>query len=235
MSDEQNSSNDQQTDATNNQGDQQSTAYTREQVEELIAKAKGDAWAAARAEFRNKGSDRSSGSKTKSETARNNDKGDNKSADPDRLVRILRQRDALDDALAGRTVSAEQRRMLRDLIERTDPDEPDAWAKSFVESFLGGGAAKPDSSNTNSTNTGGNKPPASGDASVSAKPPQSDGGATQSLPPWDRPSNPFEWTAEDLARLEAIKGKREATRILRRKAEEYARTMRIQVLGGQRR
>lgn len=50
--------------------------------------------------------------------------------------------------------------------------------------------------------------------------------------PWERPSNPFTWSADDVARLEALKGPREAHRIIRQKAEEYARTMRIQTRGG---
>lgn len=202
-------------------------SYSQAQVEELIARAKGDAWAAARAEFRNKATDRSSGKRPDSNR---NDKGDTK-ADPDRLVRILRQRDALDDVLAGRTVTADQRRMLRDLMEKADPDEPDAWAKSFVDSFIASGSPKP--SNDNNAN-GGAKPPTT-ETMTGAKPPQSDAGAPQALPVWERPSNPFEWTAEDLARLEAQKGKREAMRLIRRKAEEFARTMKIQVSGPQRR
>lgn len=178
-----------------------SESFTRSQLEAEIQRAKDAAWAEARRTFQ-----RQSGKPDKGNTT------------PDKSVtpgndRAIKRRDALDDALGGLSVTPEQRRALRDLIDKVDPDEPDAWAKSTVGTFLKAGEpSQPDKQAPApmSRNTG-------------------DAGAPQGIPVWERPSNPFEWTVDDLQRLEAQKGRREAQKIIRRKAEEFARNMTIRL------
>lgn len=207
--------------------------FTREQIAELIQaevkKARDSAFAEARRMFKAEPAPKQG---TRNDRPEKTDKGETKS-DADRLSRMLRQRDALDDVLAGKPVTAEQRRTLRALMEQTDPDDPAAWAESFLSTFLVGAAPKGEASPAPTPSANPNPVPKqpTQEAPVPPKPPQSDAGAPQALPVWERPSNPFEWTAEDIARLEAMKGKREAQRIIRRKAEEYARNIRLQVVG----
>lgn len=197
-----------------------SPTYTREQVEAREKQARDTAWAEARRAFK---ADRSNGKQPdKQEAPAKVDNG----GGGDALTRALRQRDALDDALAGRPITAEQRRFMRDQMKSADPDVPDDWAKAFVSMFIGG------SPGTEPTPI--NKP-ASGEVVLGPRnPPQSDGGAPQGLPVWERPSDPFKWSAEDVTRLVAQKGPRDAHRLIRRKAEEYARNIRLAVPTGRR-
>lgn len=60
-------------------------------------------------------------------------------------------------------------------------------------------------------------------------PPSNDPGAPQALPVWERPSDPFKWTEEDIARIYAIKGEREGRKMIRQKAEAFARNLRLQL------
>jgi len=178
---------------------------TRAEHEAAVKAARDAAWADARRTFDAKAKEAAKQAKEPKPDAPQTPPGDPR--------RLLAQRDALDDALAGRSVTADQRRVLRDLIARVDPDNPAEWAAQTVSTFLGSGA-------TSQTTT----PDAPRVIQNS-----SDGGAPQGLPVWERPGDPFKWTSEDVKRLEALKGKREAHHILRRKAEEYARDLRLAV------
>lgn len=183
--------------------------YTQAEVDALKKQAHDSAFAEARRALKPKRTD-----EQPKQTKTNRDE---RGASDD-AARLLAQRDALDDVLAERQVSQAQRKQLRDLMQKVDPDEPAAWLESFVESFLGSPAAKQDS-----------KQPATKESAVSQRPPHEHPGPPQTVPVWERPSDPFKWTEEDVARLQAIKGPREANRIIRQKAEQYARTMRIQL------
>jgi hypothetical protein len=85
-----------------------SPTYTREQVEAREKQARDTAWAEARRAFK---ADRSNGKQPdKQEAPAKVDNG----GGGDALTRALRQRDALDDALAGRPITAGY---------RTNPDQ----------------------------------------------------------------------------------------------------------------
>lgn len=142
----------------------------------------------------------------------NSDKGE------DREARREAQSDAVADAVLDYGLTKEQRNTLRDDLRRADPEDPDAWVKSRMSLYRGQAKADETKSNSQSKET-----------AVAQKSPGEHPGPPQSPAPWERPSDPFKWTEEQVAQLTAQKGPREANRIIRRKAEEFARTMRIQL------
>lgn len=132
----------------------------------------------------------------------------------DDVAKGFAQRDALDDALADVPVSAEKRSHMREQMRLADPDDPAEWAESFKRNFLTGPQQEKETSQTKE---------------VPVRKPGDDPGPAQSLPPWDRPTDPFKWTDDEIDRLVAVKGQRGANRIIRQKAEAFARSMRIQM------
>ncbi len=190
------------------QADKGERSYTQAELDTLLKQAKDSSFAEARRTL--KGNKRQD--ETKPEKAAAADKGD------DREARREAQGDAINDAVIEYGLSKEQRNVLRDLIRNANPADPDAWVKSTVELF------RPAKSPTESKPTAQPK-----ELPVAQRQPGDHPGPAQSAPPWERPSDPFKWTQEDVARLEALKGRREAHRIIRQKAEAFARTMKIQM------
>ena len=143
--------------------------------------------------------------------------GDVKGADPDLVTRRLTQNEALDDAIGDRAITGDRRRRLRELLRQADPDEPHTWLETYADILLADSTAE---KVTNSQTS---------ESSVSQKKPGDVPGPSIGAPPWERPTNPFAWTESDVSQLVALKGAREAHRIIRQKAESFARTMRIQM------
>lgn len=128
-------------------GGDDAITLTKSELEATIKDAQSKAFAAAFAEAK-----RRAGSATPPPKG-----GDKPSAGSgeDRYARLLSQRDALDDVLTAKTVTVDQRRMLRDMMAKVDPDDAHAWAESVVSTFLS------PSTTTNATNNTSN---ASGNA-----------------------------------------------------------------------
>jgi hypothetical protein len=180
-------------------------SYTQAEVDALVKQTKDSTFAEARRVIKPKRQDEAKQQTTKNE----------KGAEPDRVIRILAQRDALDEALDGKSVSSDQKRWLRQQMEAADPDEPAAWLQSFP--FMPG--KSPTDTPTAQTK----------ETPVAQRTPGDHPGVPQGAPPWETPSNPFEWGEAVIQRLVALKGQRAANSIIRQKAEAYARTMRIQM------
>ena len=108
------------------------------------------------------------------------------------------------------------------------PENPSEWISEFRKEFGTTQATAPTSPQpTNNVPAQGQQP---GDPSMTRFPPQSnDAGAPSMLPVWERPSDPFKWTEDQYSALVAKVGVREAQRIARKKAEEFAPSMRLQV------
>lgn len=177
--------------------------YTQAEVDALVRQTKDREYAEAR--------------RTMKQPKRTEDVKEKKAADggsEERFARTLAQRDALEEFLSDRTVNAKQRKALRDWIQTDNPDDPSAWIEEKAALFLGASPTPDPTKQTKET---------------SVAPPPVHPGPPQGAQPWDRPSDPFKWTDADVQQLIAQKGPREAQRIIRKKGEEFARTMRIQM------
>lgn len=183
--------------------------YSQAEVDALVQKTKDSTWADAR---------RMNKPKRQEEVRQVKDKtSDTKGGDQDRYARQMAQRDALDDVLGDKPITASKRRQLRDLLTHVDPDEPHAWLESFAEEFLSGAPTEKPTNNPSS------------ETSVSQKKPGDVPGPSLGAPVWERPTDPFKWSEAQIAELVALKGARAANQIIRQKAEAFARTMRIQM------
>jgi hypothetical protein len=183
-------------------------SYTQAEVDALMKQTKDSTFAEARRTL--KGSKRQD--EAKPEKAAANDKGE------DRESRREAQHDAINDAVIDYGLSKEQRNTLRDLIRIANPADPDAWVKSTVDAFRPRAESQTD------------KPTAqTKELPVAQRQPGDHPGPAQTSPPWERPTDPFKWSHEEVARMEAQLGRRQAHRLIRQKAEAFARTMRIQM------
>jgi hypothetical protein len=211
MSDEQNSEAPAQEATPAQQEGSAAKTYSQADLEAAIQKAKGDAWAQARHELRE---DKNRQSGKRNEKASSKDKGD---IDPGTALRRIEQRDALAEFFADHQVPKDKRDLAKQLIADADPDDPAAWVTSRLAPLLGSSPQSPTPDNQST------KAP---DVTAPRTP---DPGAPQSLPVWERPSNPFKWTQEDVARMQAQMGVRKANALIRQKAEAYARNITLEV------
>lgn len=182
-------------------------SYSQAEVDALLKQAKDREYAEARRVIKPKRQD-----EARPEKQSGTDKGE------DREARREAQSDAIADAVVDYALTKEQRNKLRDRMRRDNPDDPAAWVKEELELFQP--AKSPDPTKPNAQNK---------ETPVAHREPGDHPGPPQGAPPWERPSNPFLWTEAEVQRLTALKGAREANRIIRQKAEAFARTMRIQM------
>jgi hypothetical protein len=188
--------------------------YSEQEVTELLQKREGDTWAKARDAFRKDDSRQKNGKQT--ETKQSRDKGDTDPATS--ALRRIEQREALADFFAENQIPKDKRELAKQLIADANPDDPAAWVTSRLAPLLGSAPQPPTPDNNSSTKA----------ADVNA-PRTPDPGAPQSLPVWERPSDPFKWTAEDIARMQAQMGVRKANALIRQKAEAWARNITLEL------
>lgn len=180
--------------------------YTREDVDDLIQdavkQAKDAAFAEARRVFTKKDKQ-----EPQSKSKKTHDSAPTPTVDHFAVI------DAVDDAAERFGLTSKQKRALRNRLVNTDGDLGET-----IEEFaaIAGWEESGAESATDDTKTEGEP------MKKNARP--MDPGAPTTTPVWERPSNPFTWSAEDLARIRAQKANgREYQRFLRRKAEEHMR------------
>jgi hypothetical protein len=110
-----------------------------------------------------------------------------------------------------------QRRVLRDSFLAEKPGDPVAWIQERCEAFgIATGEQKQET-------------PKKQELEMSTGKPASDYGAPTSSPVWERPSNPLEWSHEDVERIYALKGRREGQRFIRQKTQEFMKNVVIKL------
>ena len=220
---------------TQEQPTDQPRVYSQDEVEAIRKEAHDSAFAAARRTL--KTDKPQPQQKAKQNESRSKDESVSTPDAIDVRIRRLDQREALNDFMAENpSVPKDKRALAKQLIEQADPSDPTAWVESYLAPLLATPKAESANGNTqpvnnNAASTMAAAQAATADQGRQSSPPQSDAGAPQSLPVWERPSDPFKWTNEDIARLEASKGIREARKIIRRKAEEAAQRMTFKLPG----
>ena len=217
---------------TQEQPTDQPRVYTQEEVEAIRKETHDSAFAAARRVL--KTDKPQPQQKAKPNESRSKDESVS-TPDIAAEIRSLRQENALNAFFADHAVPKDDRGHMKLLIEDADPSDPTAWVESRLRPLLKTPKAESANGNTQPVNNNAASTMAAAQAATaeqnSLAPPQSNAGAPQSLPVWERPSDPFKWTGEDIARLEAQKGVREARKIIRRKAEEAAARMTFKLPG----
>jgi hypothetical protein len=198
-------------------------AITMEQiqsmVEEAAKKARDSAFAEARRMFQGKSKDEA--------PPKQKDSNQPASTQPDQ--NRARER-AFDRAVAKLELTDSQFSDLEVLFANASTDNVAEWVATKAQS-LGLTGQKSATAATAAATPNPAQAHAAQTAPQPRTPPQSDQGAPQAIPVWERPSDPFQWTEEDYNRLVALKGRREAQKITRRKAEEYASGIRLQLTG----
>jgi len=222
--DQQSAENAPQSQATVAESQPQSPSLTPEQVQQMIdaavKKARDSAFADARRTFENK---------PKAETPKPKQESSPSGMSPEDVQSMMRRQSAYDRTIAKLGLNDDQVAVLDQLYAVEKPDSPSEWLMARAKVF-GTTQAQPAAAAANAAPATSAQSPAPTPQPVPTPRPavaQSDAGAPQGLPVWDRPGSPFAWTDDDISRLEALKGKREAQRIIRRKAEEYARGIRL--------
>jgi hypothetical protein len=105
-----------------------------------------------------------------------------------------------------------QRRVLRDSFLAEKPGDPVAWIQERCEAFgIPAGEKEPEPKPT--------------EPAMPTGKPASDYGAPTSSPVWERPTNPLEWTQDDVDRIYALKGRREGQRFIRQKTQEFMKNV----------
>ena len=123
----------------------------------------------------------------------------------------LALRDAFDDAIAGKSLPRETVKRLRKSFMSERPEDAGAWVDEFLGSF--GVGKEPTTAQGKDTDV--------------KKPIVSDAGAAIGTPVWERPSNPFSWTEDDVQRIYAQKGQVAGRKFIRERAEQFLRGKRI--------
>ena len=120
-----------------------------------------------------------------------------------------------DAAVSGIALTDAQRSAMEVLFRSQRPEDPRSWATSTVDS-LGFATA-----NTSQPAPVADTPP------TPTAPPVTDKGAPSPQRNLDRVLNPNEWSADDIARIQAEKGASEGNRYIRERVEQWYRGVRV--------